>query len=241
MRFRGDANPPELDSMNALPPQTSLQAKSRIAVVDDHGIVRFGYAQLINQEPDLEVCGMADNEVDGLALLCSEHPHLAIIDLSLQGGDGINLIKTTVREVPDTKILVISAHDENLYAHRVLAIGAAGYINKQEAPEKLIDGIRAVINDDYFFGEAVTRRLIRKCIGKPKPIRLVGIETLTNRELQVFEQIGKGQSTRQIADAMFLSIKTVERHKENIKQKLNLQHATQLTQHATQWVIERGY
>jgi len=214
---------------------------ARIGIIDDHGIVRFGYAQLIESELTLEVCGLASDEQEGLELLKRETPDLAIVDLSLAGGDGLNLIDSAVKLVPDTKLLVISAHHESLFAHRVLAAGAVGFINKQEAPERLIEGIHAVLDGEFYFSEHVTKDLIRRRLGggsstAPKS----RIESLTNRELQVFEQVGHGQSTREIADFLILSVKTIERHKENIKQKLQIQHATQLVQHATPWVLTRN-
>ncbi len=214
---------------------------ARIAVVDDHGIVRFGYAQLINQHPQLEVCGMACSEQEGLEMLRRETPDVAIIDLSLSEGDGMDLIKSVVALFPATKVLVISAHPESLFASRVLAFGALGYINKQKAPEQLIDGIQTVLRGDFYFSEEVTKNLIRSRIGAQRSVAPDGIASLTNRELQVYEFIGHGQTTRQIADAMFLSVKTIERHKENIKQKFGLENATQLVQHATKWVLGRGY
>jgi DNA-binding NarL/FixJ family response regulator len=214
---------------------------ARIAVVDDHGIVRFGYAQLIGLEPDLEVCGMAGSEQEGIELFKQEHPDLAIIDLSLKEGDGLDLIKSVASQFPDVKILVVSAHDESLFAHRVLSAGALGFINKQEAPSKLIDGIHAVLDGGFFFSESVTKELIRGRLGKSKPIQVSGVETLTNRELQVFEMVGSGQQTRQIADSLYLSIKTIDRYKENIKRKLGITNSTQLVQHATHWVLKRGY
>ncbi len=220
---------------------SALDSVARIVVVDDHGIVRFGYTQLINQEPMLKVCGMAANEQEGRETILRERPNLAIIDLSLKEGDGLDLIVSITKVLPHLKILVISAHDESLFAHRVLAAGAHGYINKQEAPERLIEGIQTLLRDEFYFSEAVTKNLIRGKLGRCKQLRLEGIESLTNRELQVFEQIGNGQCTRDIADALYLSVKTIERHKENIKQKLNLCNSTQLVQHATLWVLQRGY
>lgn len=214
---------------------------ARIVVVDDHGIVRFGYSQLINQEPSLQVCGMAGSEQEGRTIILKERPDLAIIDLSLKEGDGMDLVISILKTLPNLRILVVSAHDESLFAHRVLAAGARGYINKQEAPERLIEGIQTLLRDEFYFSEAVTKNLIRGKLGRRGPHKMDGIESLTNRELQVFEQIGNGQCTREIADALYLSVKTIERHKENIKQKLNISHSTQLVQHATQWVLQRGY
>lgn len=219
----------------------TLQQKARISVVDDHGIVRFGYAELIKQVPALEVCGMAGSEQEGFEMLKRERPDLAIIDLSLEQGDGMDLIQSILKVVPELKILVISAHDESLFAHRVLALGARGYLNKQEAPDKLIDGIEALLKGEFFFSTAVTKTLIHGRLGNSSPTGADGIESLTNRELQVFEKIGVGHSTREIADLLFLSIKTIDRHKENIKRKLVIENATQLVKCATEWVIRRGY
>ena len=192
----------------------TLSTVARIAVVDDHGIVRFGYSQLINQEPDMKVCGMASSEQEGHTLLTKESPELAIIDLSLKEGNGLDLIQSITKTLPQLKIL---------------------------APEKLIEGIHALLQGDFFFSESVTKTLIRGRLGSVKPAVVQGLESLTNRELQVFEQIGNGHSTREIADTLFLSVKTIERHKENIKSKLHIDHATQLVRHATQWVMKRGY
>ncbi|TWU24988.1 Oxygen regulatory protein NreC [Novipirellula galeiformis] len=219
----------------------TISPAARIVVVDDHGIVRFGYSQLINQEPDMEVCGLASNEQEGIMFLSRESPDLVIVDLTLKEGSGMDLVQSAIKICPAIKILVISAHDESLFAHRVLAAGAHGYINKEEAPEKLIEGIHALLGGDFFFSKSVTKNLIRRRLGDPKPATMQGLESLTNRELQVFEQIGNGRSTREIADALFLSVKTIERHKENIKSKLNVDNATQLVQHATRWVLKRGY
>ncbi|QEG38814.1 response regulator [Roseimaritima ulvae] len=137
---------------------STLRNPARIAVVDDHGIVRFGYAQLINQEPALDVCGMAATEQEGLQMLRDQRPDLAIIDLSLDEGDGLDLIKSVISIIPEMKILVISAHDENLFAHRVLAAGALGFITKRKAPEKLIDGIQALLRGDFFSVKRSPRR-----------------------------------------------------------------------------------
>ncbi len=223
----------------------TLRRTARIVVVDDHGIVRFGYAQLIDQEPTLKVVGMAENEREGFELIKREGPDLAIVDLSLQEGDGLDLIKSIKMHNDDIKVLVISAHDENLFAHRVLAAGAAGFISKKSAPKKLIDGIRTILDGSFYFSETVTQTLLRTRMGSVNAkttagITTGGIESLSNRELQVFEQIGNGRSTRQIAEAMYLSVKTIERHKENIKHKLGIDSAAQLAQHATQWVLGDG-
>ncbi len=152
----------------------TLNQTSKIVVVDDHGIVRFGYSQLIKQVPSLEVCGMAANEREGLEMIRQQQPDLAIVDLSLKEGDGMDLIQAALKSCPKLKILVISAHDESLFAHRVLAAGARGYINKQEAPEQLIEGIRTLLDGELYFSEAVTKHLIRARLGKQQAIELGG-------------------------------------------------------------------
>ena len=219
----------------------SIASKYRVAVIDDHGIVRFGYSEMIKHVPDIEICGMAGSEQEGFELLKRERPDLAIIDLSLGKGDGMELIQSILKLLPKLKVLVISAHDESLFAHRVLALGARGYLNKQEAPEKLLDGIEALLKGEFFFSTSVTRTLINGRLGNSNAGSPDGVESLTNRELQVFGKIGSGQSTREIAEALFLSIKTIDRHKENIKRKLKIENATQLVKYATEWVIRRGY
>ncbi len=222
------------------PIDPSLSKPARIAVVDDHGIVRYGYSQLIDQEPGLEVCGMASDEASGYELLRSERPNVAIVDLSLQNGDGLDLVKSVAKHLPTIHLLVVSAHDEHLFAHRSLAAGARGFINKQEAPGMLIDGIWALLGGNYFFSDAVTKTLLDIRFGRRHQAEGGGIDSLSDRELQVFEQVGGGRSTREIAESLRLSVKTIERHKENIKQKLEIGHATQLVQHATQWVLGKG-
>ena len=214
----------------------AIAAPARIVVVDDHGIVRYGYSQLIDQEPGLLVCGMAGDEISGFELIKVKRPDVAIIDLSLKNGDGLDLVKSVAKQLPPVRLLVVSAHDEHLFAHRSLAAGAHGFINKQEAPSMLIDGIQALLAGDYYFSESVKKTLLDSRLGRRSTAR-AGVRSLTNRELQVFEQVGNGRSTRQIAQSLSLSVKTIERHKENIKQKLGIDHATQLVQHATQWVL----
>lgn len=217
-----------------------LSRPDRIAVVDDHAIVRYGYAQLIGQQPDLCVCDTVASEREALEMVERERPDLVIVDLSLNDGDGMELIKALVKRQAAIKILVISAHDESLFAPRVLAAGAMGYINKQGATEKLIDGIRSILNGEVFFSHPATQNLLRGRLHNAGLAEVDEMSRLTDRELQVFGEIGTGHSTRQIAEKLGLSVKTIERYKENIKLKLRLANATQLVQHATQWVIDQG-
>jgi DNA-binding NarL/FixJ family response regulator len=213
-------------------------AIAQILIVDDHPIVRQGYVQLIRDQPDMEVCGSAASETEALEELQRCQPHLAVVDISLKDSHGIVLIKQIRRTYRDVKVLVVSAHDESLYAERALEAGASGYINKQEATDKLIEGIRSVLHDRVFLSEEMTCRLlhirVNNCHSSDKP----SIDTLTNREIEVFERIGHGETTRQIADRLQLSPKTIERYKENIKHKLRLANATELVRQATRWVLD---
>ena len=211
---------------------------ARILIIDDHPLVRTGFAQLIGDAYDLEVCGEAGNIKDGLELATSLKPDLAIIDLSLAGGSGLDLIDHIKARDADILMLVASMHDEELYAERVLAAGARGYVNKQEAQDKIVKAIRQVLSGKVYLSERMTERMISGMIGGNSEKR--DIDTLSNRELQVFELIGQGISTSKMADHLNLSVKTIETHQAHIKKKLGLNSAHELTHRAVRWVIEEG-
>lgn len=214
---------------------------TRILIVDDHPIVRHGYEQLIGNQLDLTVCGFAVSEQEAIEQVRATEPHLAIVDITLKDGNGIELIKRLKSQRKKLKVLVISAHDENLYAERALEAGALGYINKQEATERLIDGIRQVLSDEVYVSVEITRRLLKRRVsGRHQKQDTPAIDILTDRELQVFELIGNGQNTKLISTQLHLSSKTIERYKENIKRKLGISNATELVQRATRWVLEKG-
>lgn len=219
---------------------TTLRTPARILIVDDHPIVRQGYSQLIGNHSDLVVCGSVPTEQEAMEQVDSTRPHLVIVDISLGDGSGIDLVKEIHARDPGLKLLVISAHDENLYAERALEAGAMGYVNKQEATDKLIDAIRRVLAGEVYLSDDMTSRVLRRQVARGKSTidRSNAIDALTDRELQVFEQIGRGRTTKQIAELMELSAKTIERYKENIKRKLDLANATELIQQATRWVID---
>lgn len=214
---------------------------TRILIVDDHPIVRQGYEQLIGTQADLEVCGWAATAEDALKEAKAADPALAIVDITLKDSNGIELIKQFQSSHPKLRVLVISAHDETLFSERALEAGALGYLNKQEALDRLIDAIRKVLAGDVYVSEQLTRRLLKRRVspGTRSPER-PPIESLTDRELQVFEMTGGGQSTKQIAARLHLSPKTIERYKENIKHKLEISNSTELVQRATRWVLEDG-
>jgi DNA-binding NarL/FixJ family response regulator len=211
--------------------------KRRVLIVDDHPVVRYGYAQLIGREPDLEVCGEAADVAEALRQAESQHPDVAIVDITLDGEDGIELIEYLMSRWPSIKVLVSSSHDEETFAGRVLRAGAMGYISKREAMLKIVEGIRQVLGGEIYLSPHMATCLLQQAaIGKP--LDRNPVEALSNRELQVFEMIGRGLNTIQIADKLQLSPKTVESHRKLIKMKLNLRTAAQLSRSAFQWVQE---
>jgi len=209
---------------------------TRILIVDDHPLVRTGFAQLIGDCPDLEVCGEAADMAEALKQIDANSPDLAIIDLSLAGGSGLDLIEHIKARNKDIIMLVASMHDETLYAERVLAAGARGYINKQEAQDSIIRAIRQVLSGKVYLSEPMTERLLSGMFDVRLEKR--DIESLSNRELQVFELIGEGVASSQIATQLNLSVKTIETHQANIKKKLGLGSAHELNQRAIRWVMD---
>ena len=215
-----------------------FDAKARVLVVDDHPIVRQGVVQLLNCEPDFRVCAEAADARRALAAIAEIKPDLGIIDICLQGTNGIELIKNIVAQWPDFPILALSMHDELLYAERALRAGAKGYVMKQEAPEKLTEALRRILNGQIYVSENLSDWMMRKAIdGKalqdPSPVG-----GLSDRELEVLQLIGQGCGTRQIANDLGLSVKTIESHRAHIKEKLNLKTAPEMVRFAVQWVSE---
>lgn len=211
---------------------------ARIMVVDDHPIVRQGLSQLIGSEPGLEVCGEASDAAEALKLLAETKPDLIIVDISLNSGNGIELIKQIKVRDENVRMLVSSMHDESLFAERALRAGAMGYINKAETTDKVFDAIHQVLAGKIYLSDRMTDRMLCRAIGSEEHMTGSPIDSLSDRELEVFELIGQGLTTRQIAAKLHLSPKTVETYRENIKSKLNLNNATELTRHAVQWTLE---
>jgi DNA-binding NarL/FixJ family response regulator len=210
---------------------------TRILIVDDHPLVRTGFAQLIGDCADLEVCGEAGDMAEALRQIDATSPDLAIIDLSLASGSGLDLIERVRSRNKDILMLVASMHDETLYAERVLAAGARGYINKQEAQDSIIRAIRQVLSGKVYLSQQMTDRLLSGMVDSNGEKR--DIDSLSNRELQVFELIGEGVSSSQIAEQLNLSIKTIETHQAHIKKKLGLGSAHELNQRAIRWVMDQ--
>lgn len=211
------------------------KGKSRILLVDDHPIVRQGLAEMINQEKDLNVCGTAEDVHRALDAIEKLKPDLVVADISLKGSNGIELLKNIKVRFPKMLVLVLSMHDEALYAVRALRAGAGGYIMKQEATEKVLTAIRQVLAGEIYLSERMEKKMMHQLVGGRTARTGSPIEDLSDRELEVFGLIGQGHGTRQIAEELHLSIKTIESHRAHIKEKLNLKNATELVQHAIQW------
>lgn len=211
--------------------------KRKILIVDDHPILRKGLALLINQEPDLLVCAEAENAQMALESLERVIPDMAIVDISLPGIDGIELIKELHLRHRDIPVLIVSMHDETLYAERSLRAGARGYVMKQEALEKVLVAIRKVLQGEIFVSERITTKMLEKFVSVEGVSQTASpIDLLSNRELTVFRLIGQGNKTRQIAERLHLSVKTVESYRAHIKEKLKLGDGTDLLKYAIQWV-----
>src|SRR5437868_10760832 len=211
------------------------KVKSTVLLVDDHPIVRQGLAELIDHEKDLSVCGMADDMHHALDQIIALSPDLVVVDISLKGGNGIELLKNIKVRYPRQPVLMLSMHDESLYAVRALRAGAAGYIMKQEATERVLTAIRQVLVGEIYLSEKMEKKMMQQLVGGRTARTGSPIEDLSDRELEVFGLIGQGHGTRQIAEELHLSIKTIESHRAHIKEKLNLKNATELVQHAIQW------
>ena len=211
-----------------------MPMKTKILLVDDHPLVREWLTNLINEEPDFEVCGQAGDAREALDLMGNLSPRIAVVDISLDGGSGLELIKDIKAQHPKIDALVLSMHDEALYAERAMRAGAAGYIMKREATSKVLDALRAVLAGGLYFSNAVNALLAQKLVqgaaGKPTPI-----EILSDRELEVFQLLGRGYNTRQISEQMKVSFKTVQAYCARIKEKLNLANINELIFHAVRW------
>ena len=210
--------------------------KSKVLIVDDHPIVRQGLSELINHEKDLSVCAQAEDATQAMGAIKSVKPDVAVVDISLKEKSGVELIKDIKAQYPNLPVLVLSMHDESLYAERALRAGARGYIMKHEATEKVVTGIRAVLDGQVFVSDKMAARMVYKLVGGGGASSDSAIDNLSDRELEVFNLIGRGLGTRQIAEKLYLSIKTIETYRSHIKEKLNLASAGELLQYAIQWV-----
>jgi len=211
--------------------------KSKVFVVDDHPIVRQGLALLINRESDLTVSGEAEDAQTAMQAVIAARPDILVVDISLNGPDGLDLLKEIRMRYPDLPVLILSMHDESIYAERALRAGAQGYIMKQEATEKVLVALRRILSHEIYVSERIANRMLQRYIGSRSVGGPRSIADLTDRELEVFRLIGEGHSTRQIAEELHISVKTVESYQAHIKEKLSLRSARELVQHAIQWNI----
>lgn len=211
--------------------------KKTVFVVDDHPIVRQGLALLINREADLVVCGEAEEMQSALSAIQTIRPDILIVDISLNGPDGLELLKNIRLASPRLPVLILSMHDESIYAERALRAGANGYIMKQEATEKVLIALRRILSGEIYVSDRIANSMLRHYVRGANASEQSSVSDLTDRELEVFRLIGEGQGTRQIAEALHLSVKTVESYQAHIKEKLSLRSARELVQHAAQWNV----
>ena len=216
------------------------KTKKRILLVDDHPLLREGIAQLVNEQPDLQVCGAAEDCAGALAALASARPDLAVVDISLKDQSGLELIKDFKARAPGLLVLVLSMHDETLYAERALRAGARGYIMKREASHKVLDAIRQILAGGVYVSDKVVAGILDKVSGQLPAATPTARAALSDRELDVLLLIGKGYGSQQIADQLHISVKTVETHRANLKLKLKLGSGGELLQFAIRWTHEQG-
>jgi DNA-binding NarL/FixJ family response regulator len=209
--------------------------KKRILVVDDHPIIRRGLALMVDAEADLVVCGEAEDASGAMLVMASARPDVLILDISLNGPDGLDLLKNIRTTNPSLPVLILSMHDESIYAERALRAGANGYIMKQEATERVLIALRRILNGEIYVSERIANKMLKHYITGTGTMKSSSISDLSDRELEVFRLIGEGHGTRQIAKELHLSIKTVESYQAHIKDKLSLHSGRELMQHAIQW------
>ena len=213
----------------------TAKPKRKVFLVDDHPLVREWLTNLINQQPDLAVCGETESAPRALQAIAAAQPEAAIVDLSLKDSSGIELIKSLKLSHPYVAVLVLSMHDESLYAERALRAGAKGYIMKRETTRKVIEGIRQILDGKVFVSDSVKEALALRLVENKTQTTRTPVEQLSDRELEVFEMLGQGLGTRQIADALRVSIKTVQAYCARAKEKLNVRSATELLREAIRW------
>lgn len=221
-------------------PDKTKEQKTRILIVDDHPIVRQGLTELINHEEDLAVCGQAEDAPDAMVIIKELKPDMVIIDISLKETSGMELIKDIKAQYPNLPALALSMHDESLYAERALRAGAKGYVMKAEATERVITAIRKILSGEIYVSDRMAVKMVRKLVGGKSDVGTSPIDPLSDRELEVFLLIGQGYGTRQIAEKLYLSVKTIETYRAHIKEKLNLASSAELLQYAIKWVKSQG-
>lgn len=215
----------------------STIAKKSVLVIDDHPLLRQGLAMLINQQTDMRVSGEAEDLRVAMQCIVQVKPDIVVLDISLKGPDGLELLKTIRTTNPDLPVLILSMHDEAIYAERALRARANGYIMKQEATEKVLEAIRRILDGEVYLSDSMSKKMLQQFIDGGPSLLESRIAMLSDRELEVFGRIGEGRATRQIAEELRLSVKTVETYQAHIKEKLRLKSGRELIQHAIQWKI----
>ena len=223
-------------------PPNDTPAKKRVLIVDDHPIFRAGLTGLVNLEAGLTVCGEANDAAQAMQAVEKLHPDLVLLDMSLPGKGGLELLKDIRAIAPQTPVLIISMHDETLYAERVIKAGGRGYIMKQEGPEKIVQAVRKVLSGGISVSERIAAQILDAMSGgkSGKSGTSSSVSTLTDREFEVYRLLGQGKEPHEIARTLHLSIKTVDTHRAHIRQKLGLRNGTELIHHATRWTAEQG-
>ncbi|NOX99723.1 MAG: response regulator transcription factor, partial [Verrucomicrobia bacterium] len=214
----------------------SIKKKTQVMIVDDHPIMRHGLAQLIDAQPELEVCSWAGTALEALAAIPEKKPELALLDISLPDRNGLELLKDLRALHPEVMVLMVSMHDESLYAERALRAGAKGYIMKEEAADKLIEAIRTVLDGKIYVSVEMSTRIIEMFSGSSRASSVAPLSRLTDRELEVFEEIGKGKATREVAEMLGISARTVDAHRAHLKKKLGMKDGSELVRYAVRWV-----
>lgn len=213
-----------------------MASNRRIYIVDDHPLMRKGLALTIDKEVGYEVCGQAESAEIALTEIIKAKPDAAVVDISLPGMNGIEFIKNILHQMPELKVLVVSRHDEELYAERALRAGAKGYLMKLEAAETLLTALHQILNGGLYLSNSVSNKMLMKLASGNVSATDNPLDLLSDRELEVFELTGKGFSTKEIGIKLHISIKTVESHRANIKEKLQLNSSIELLRHAVRWV-----
>ena len=218
--------------MRKAPDTTPTEAKSKIYLIDDHPLLVQGITQLINAERDLQVVGSTGEWTLALKQIPELKPDVVVLDITLARANGIEVLKNLRVHFPELKVLMLSMHDENLYAMRSVRAGAQGYIMKMTATEEVVTAIRQILSGEIYLSPRIARQTMMRLVGRRKEGTTSPLDDLSDRELEVFQMVGDGLTTRQIAERLHLSVKTIETHKAHVKEKLHLQTATELTQHA---------
>jgi DNA-binding NarL/FixJ family response regulator len=214
------------------------EARRRVVIVEDHPIVREGLVQVISRQPDLDVVGEAANTRAALSVVRDAKPELVLVDLSLGKEGGLELIKVLAASYPKVATMVLSMHDENIFAERALRAGARGYVTKEEATDVLLAAMRKVLDGEMWFSSRTSSLLLRRFVAGEKPSPTPQISTLTDREIEVLSLLGAGVGTRSMAERMRVSVKTIESHRAHIKEKLGIQTANELVVFAVRWAVE---